>query len=55
MTINIAAVNDAPIAEDDTATTDQDTPVVIDVLANDMDADIDKGTMVEAVTMIQLF
>ncbi|MDQ4101323.1 MAG: Ig-like domain-containing protein [Thermoproteota archaeon] len=43
MTINIAAVNDAPIAEDDTATTDQDTPVVIDVLANDMDADIEQG------------
>jgi Bacterial Ig domain len=39
VTINIAPVNDAPIAEDDDATTDQDKPVIIDVLANDMDID----------------
>jgi Bacterial Ig domain len=40
VTIDIAAVNDAPIAEDDAATTDQGTPVIVDVLANDMDVDI---------------
>ncbi len=40
VTIDIASVNDAPIAEDDAATTDQGTPVGVDVLANDMDVDI---------------
>jgi hypothetical protein len=39
VTINITPVNDAPTAEDDTATTDQDTAVLIDVLANDADID----------------
>jgi Bacterial Ig domain len=33
--------DDAPIAEDDAATTNQDTPVVIDVLANDRNTDED--------------
>ncbi len=37
--IKVAAVNDAPVLGDDTATTAEDTPVVIDVLANDSDAD----------------
>jgi len=32
-------VNDAPVAVDDTAATDEDTPVNIDVLANDTDVD----------------
>jgi CshA-type fibril repeat protein/VCBS repeat-containing protein len=35
----VAAVNDAPTAGADSATTSEDTPVVIDVLANDSDAD----------------
>ena len=34
-------VNNPPIAQVDVATTDQDTPVVIDVLANDVDSDGD--------------
>jgi hypothetical protein len=42
-------VNDAPIAEDDAATTDQDTPVVIDVLANDMDTDDDNPLTIDSV------
>ena len=42
-------VNDAPIAEDDTATTDQDTPVVIDILANDMDTDDDNPLTIDSV------
>ncbi len=37
ITINI--VNDAPVAISDTVTTDEDTPVDIDVLANDFDID----------------
>ena len=37
--ITVSPVNDAPVANDDTATTDEDTPVVIDVLSNDTDAD----------------
>ncbi len=41
LTIQIAAVNDAPVANDDSATTDEDTAVTIDVLANDTDPDGD--------------
>ena len=37
--ITINAVNDAPQVDDDTATTDEDMPVTIDVLANDSDVD----------------
>ena len=37
----VAAVNDAPVAVDDTATTAEDTPVTIDVLGNDTDVDGD--------------
>ena len=39
VTINIAAVNDAPVANNDTASTVADTPVLINVLANDTDVD----------------
>jgi Ca2+-binding RTX toxin-like protein len=42
------AVNTAPVASNDTATTFEDTPVDIDVLANDTDADGD-GLAVAAV------
>jgi VCBS repeat-containing protein len=41
VTITINPVNDPPVAIDDAATTDDDTAVVIDVLANDTDADGD--------------
>ena len=37
--ITILPVNDPPVANDDYAITDEDTPVVIDVLANDSDAE----------------
>ncbi|EME0095732.1 tandem-95 repeat protein, partial [Vibrio parahaemolyticus] len=40
--VNVTPVNDAPVAKDDTAITDEDTPVTIDVLPNDTDADGDK-------------
>ena len=48
-TITVTAVNDAPVANDDTASTSEDTPVTIDVLVNDTDADGDTLT-VSAVT-----
>ncbi|MGV0599578.1 Ig-like domain-containing protein [Mycolicibacterium pulveris] len=37
--VTVNPVNDAPVAGDDSASTDQDTPVVIDVLGNDYDVD----------------
>lgn len=39
VTVNITAVNDGPDAVNDTATTDEDTAVVVSVLANDTDPD----------------
>jgi ELWxxDGT repeat protein len=39
--INVAAVNDAPVGVDDAASTAFNTPVVIDVLANDSDVEGD--------------
>ena len=41
MTVDVTAVNDAPVAFDDTGSTDEDTPVDVDVLANDTDVDAD--------------
>jgi large repetitive protein len=38
-TITVSPVNDPPVAVNDTATTNEDTPVRIPVLANDTDAD----------------
>ncbi|ENN2392928.1 tandem-95 repeat protein [Vibrio alginolyticus] len=39
--VDVTPVNDAPVAKDDTAVTDEDTPVAIDVLPNDTDIDGD--------------
>jgi len=39
--IEVTATNDAPVADDDLASTNEDNPVSIDVLANDSDADGD--------------
>ncbi|WP_156968254.1 Ig-like domain-containing protein, partial [Desulfobacter vibrioformis] len=41
VTLSVNPVNDVPMAVDDIAVTDEDTPVIIDVLANDTDADGD--------------
>ncbi len=41
VTVTVTPVNDAPVANNDAATTDEDTSVVIDVLANDEDVDGD--------------
>ncbi|MFN4764668.1 Ig-like domain-containing protein, partial [Gillisia sp. Q332] len=47
ITINVTPVNDAPVAVDDTATTDEDTAVNINVLANDTDVDGDTLTVTQ--------
>ncbi|EKB1951237.1 tandem-95 repeat protein [Vibrio parahaemolyticus] len=41
VTVNVTPVNDAPVAKDDIATTQEDTAVTIDVLPNDTDIDGD--------------
>ena len=41
VTITINPINDSPVAFDDFIITDEDTPLVIDVLANDTDVDGD--------------
>ena len=41
VTVTVAAVNDAPVAVDDTAASGLDVPVVIDVLSNDSDLEDD--------------
>ncbi|RNM20715.1 tandem-95 repeat protein [Dickeya undicola] len=48
LTVTVTAVNDAPVAGADTATTDEDTPVTVDVLANDLDADGNPLTLTAA-------
>ena len=45
VTVTVDPVNDAPVAVDDTASTNEDTPVDIDVLANDTDIDGDPITV----------
>ncbi|TOL12697.1 adhesin, partial [Vibrio parahaemolyticus] len=40
--VDVTPVNDAPVAKDDIATTQEDTAVTIDVLPNDTDIDGDK-------------
>ncbi|MCH2037399.1 MAG: Ig-like domain-containing protein [Rickettsiales bacterium] len=45
VTINVTPANDAPVAADDSASTDEDTPVTINVLNNDSDADGDALTI----------
>ena len=41
VSITVTAVNDNPVASNDTATTDEDTPVSVDVVFNDNDIDGD--------------
>jgi hypothetical protein len=54
VTITVESVNDEPLANDDSAQTDEDTPVNIDLLGNDSDVDgsLDAGaiTIVNAPT-----
>lgn len=46
--VTITPVNDAPISDGDSVTTAEDTPVTINVLANDSDIDGDELTVVTA-------
>ncbi|MCC4221981.1 Ig-like domain-containing protein [Vibrio campbellii] len=48
VTVTVNPINDAPVANDDSAVTDEDTPVTIDVLLNDTDIDGDTLTIVNA-------
>ena len=43
ITVTVAAVNDDPVAEDDSASTNEDTAVTISVLTNDSDVDSPEG------------
>ena len=43
--VNVEGVNDLPFLENDTATTNEDTQISIDVLANDSDVDRDNLTI----------
>ncbi len=47
VTVNVDPVNDAPVAADDSGTTSEDTPVIVDLTANDTDLDgtIDPATV----------
>ena len=49
VTVTVNPVNDPPVAQDDTETTDEDVPVAIDVLDNDSDPDGD-GLVIQSVT-----
>jgi hypothetical protein len=46
--VNVTADNDAPIAENDTTSTDQNNAVTINALSNDFDVDGDSLTIVSA-------
>ena len=48
VTVTVNAVNDGPVASDDSATTNEDTSVIIDVLSNDSDIDGDSLTVTSA-------
>lgn len=48
--VTVNAVNDPPLAVDDVATTNEDTPVTIGVLGNDTDTDGDPLTVTAAIS-----
>jgi len=48
--VAVASVNDPPVAQDDSASTDKDTSVAISVLANDSDPDAGDSLVVESIT-----
>ncbi|MBN2533878.1 MAG: tandem-95 repeat protein, partial [Spirochaetales bacterium] len=48
--VTVYGINDDPVAENDSAITDEDTPVQIDVLANDTDPDEDSLSIASAGT-----
>ncbi|MBA54801.1 MAG: hypothetical protein CMK89_10140 [Pseudomonadales bacterium] len=50
VTITVNAVNDAPVASGDVANTPEDTPINIDVAAND--SDVDTGDSVDTTSLV---
>jgi VCBS repeat-containing protein len=52
LTVTVTGLNDAPVANDDTNATDENTPVSGNVLANDTDVDGETLTVVNAATFI---
>ena len=50
--VTVTAVNDAPVANPDFATTAEDTPVTIDVRANDTDIETAPGALTVAIATI---
>ncbi len=51
VTVTVSAVNDAPIAVDDNASTPEDTAITVNVLANDTDVDLDTNPGDESLTV----
>ena len=51
MYVTVNPVPDAPIANDDVASTNEDTTTIIDVLANDTDADGDELTVIDVLSL----
>src|SRR5262245_57245923 len=45
ITLTVAPINDAPVANEDSASTNEDTPVTVAVLANDADVEGDSFTV----------
>jgi VCBS repeat-containing protein len=52
LTVTVTGLNDAPVANDDTNATDENSPVSGNVLANDTDVDGESLTVVNAATFI---
>ena len=52
LTVTVTGLNDAPVANDDTNATDENSPVSGNVLANDTDVDVETLTVVNAGTFI---
>ncbi len=52
LTVTVSGLNDAPVANDDTNATDENSPVSGNVLANDTDVDGETLTVVNAATFI---
>ena len=50
VSVTVTEFNNPPVANDDSATTDEDTAVIVDVLANDTDADVDDTLSVQSAT-----
>ncbi|TAL06943.1 MAG: tandem-95 repeat protein, partial [Verrucomicrobia bacterium] len=49
VTVTVTPVNDPPVANDDSVTTSEDTPVILNPLLNDTDADGDALTIIGAI------